>query len=438
MTEGVIWRKMLTFFFPIFLGSLFQQLYTTADAVIVGQFIGKDALASIDAIYNLTKFPLSFFTGLSVAATILISQFYGAKDQKSLDESVHTAVAFSVAGGLALSVIGIIIAAPSMRWLNVPDEIVPDTLAYVRVCFGGTVVSLVYNIAAGILRAVGDSRTPLLYLIVCNCANVALDLLFVVVFKWGVTGAAAATVVSQFASAALTIRHLTRVNMPCKLDLRRVRFHMPTLKKILRIGVPMSLQNILYPISNMVVQSGINAYGVDSIAAYALSGKLDMIVWVASAAFSSTSSTFAAQNYGAKAYDRIKRGTRICLGLTTLVIGAISAVLFIWSKPLGRMIIDDRIVLDMCADIMRLMAPFYVMYALGEVLSGALRGKGETFKQMAITLMGTCGFRVAWALFVPQGRASLLGLLTSYPASWILTTGALAVLYMVHKGRQQD
>ena len=422
MTEGLIGKKLISFFFPIFLGNLSQQLYTTVDAIIVGRFIGKSALASIDAIYNLTKLPLSVFMGLSAAVAVLISQYYGAKDQDSLDKSVHTAAAFCVVGGLIMSGIGLLTAAPAIQRLNVPREILPETLSYVRIIFAGTVVTLIFSIGAGILRAVGDSKTPLIYITVCNCLNVALDLLLIGAFQWGVEGAAFATVLSQSASAALIVRHLTRTRLPCKLIFKRIRFHKYIIKRMFQIGLPLSLQNTLYPASNMVIQSSINAYGVDSIAAWALCGKLDLIIWVAAAAFGTIVSTFTAQNFGAKAYGRIKRGTNICLGLSVLVIGIISATLLIWCKSLGSMIINDQEVIDICTDIVRLIAPFYIIYTLGEVISGAMRGIGETFKPMLITLLGTCGLRVAWIALVPQSFSSLISVLMSYPVSWFTTT----------------
>ncbi|MDR0397107.1 MAG: MATE family efflux transporter [Oscillospiraceae bacterium] len=433
LTQGVIWRKILAFFFPLFLGSLLQQLYTTADAVIVGRFAGKDALASIDAIYSLAKFPIILFRGLSAAAAILISQSYGAKDNESLSQTVHTAAALSIVGGGVLSAIGLLAARPAMGWLNVPDDILGGTLSYVRITFCGMPATLAYSLGSGILRAVGDTRTPLAYMAVCNILNVALDALFVGVFRWDVAGAAAATVMSQCVSAALIVRRLARTDAPYRLFIRKIHLNKGVAARILRMGAPMSLQNALYPVSNMALQSGINTHGVDSIAAWALCGKLDLLVWVAADTFSDAISIFAAQNFGAKAYDRIKRGVRVCLAASVLVVGILSAILIAWCAPLGGMIISDRNVIDTCASIMRAVAPFYVAYALSEGLSGAIRGMGDTFRPMLVTLAGTCGLRVAWVMFLPQARGSLLGLLAAYPASWIAAAAALAVLYFIKK-----
>ncbi|MDR1599274.1 MAG: MATE family efflux transporter [Oscillospiraceae bacterium] len=430
LTQGVIWRKMLAFFIPLFMGNLLQQLYTTADAVIIGRFAGKDALASIDAIYNLIKFPTNFFMGLSAAATILVSQFYGAKDQESLSDAAHTAIAFSAVGGLLLSAAGLAVSAPAMRWLNVPREIIPATLSYIRIIFGGMITALAYNIGSGILRAVGDTRTPLVYLAVCNCANVALDLLFIGAFRWGVAGAAAATVASQCISAALVVRRLTRPGIPFRLRLGDVRFNGNIVGRITRMGLPMSFQNALYPVSNMALQSGVNARGVDSIAAWALCGKLDMMIWVACDALSDTTATFAAQNFGAKAFGRIRQGTRVGLVMGAIVIGAVSAALYVWRARLGGLIIGDRNVVAMGAELMRLIAPFYIVYALGEPLSGSMRGVGDTFRPMLVTLIATCGLRLLWAVFFPA-RGSLAGLIAAYPVSWAAATGSLAALYFI-------
>lgn len=248
LTEGPVRKMLVLFVLPIIAGSLFQQLYTTADAAIVGRFAGKQALAAIDAVYNLIRLPTVFFTGLASAATILISQHYGAKKSETLAETAHTAVLFSFFAGLLLTLLGVLLAPACIRLLNVPEDIYPMTLRYTQIYFSGMAASMVYNIGAGIFRAVGDSKTPFVFLLIANGVNVALDLLFVAVFRWGVAGVALTTVFSQLLSAALMLSALTRTNLPCKISLNRLRIRGQSLAPILKKGLPIAVQSTLYPL----------------------------------------------------------------------------------------------------------------------------------------------------------------------------------------------
>lgn len=268
------------FFLPILAGNLFQQLYVTVDSVIIGQFAGKDALASIDAIYSLIKLPVNFFTGLSSGATIIISQYAGAGDRGKLSMAVHTAAAFAFTGGVILSVTGILLLPLCLRLLKVPDGIYLHTLSYGRIYFAGMAVSMTYNIGAGILRAVGDSKTPFYFLIAASAANVLLDLLFVGLFRWHTAGAAFATVLSQLLSAVLVIVALLRTHLPCRIVWKRLRFHRSALHEIIRLGLPLGVQSAMYPAANMMIQANINAFGINSIAAWAVCGKLDFLIWL--------------------------------------------------------------------------------------------------------------------------------------------------------------
>jgi putative MATE family efflux protein len=436
LTEGVIWKKLLLFLLPIFWGNLFQQCYTTVDAIIIGQFAGKDALASIEAILNLTKLPINFFMGISVGATIIIAQYIGAKEFEKSSKAVHTAVAFAFIGGLMLSVIGILGSPVFLRLLNVPDGIYAYTLSYARIYFSGMSVSMTYNIGTGILRAAGDSKTPLYFLIIASIANVFLDLIFVGLFKWHTAGAALATILSQLLSAVLVIAALLRTSLPCRITLKKIRFHKPVLREIFLLGLPAGFQSSFYSIANMIIQSSINIFGINSIAAWAVCGKLDFLIWVTADSFGAAISTFVAQNFGASLYARARSGVVSCLGMLLAVIATISAILYLFCPFLSRMFVNDLEVIDLTVSLMRFLSPFYFLYIWGAILSGAIRGTGESFKPMILTLFGTCICRILWILFVVPLRQTLNMVILIFPVSWFITSASFIVFYQIHKARK--
>jgi putative MATE family efflux protein len=436
LTEGVIWKKLLFFFLPIIGGSLFQQLYTTVDAIIIGQFAGKDGLASIDAIYNLIKLPINFFTGLSTGATIIISQYLGEKNNEKLSPAVHTAVAFAFIGGLVLSIAGILLAPICLRLLWVPGDIYSYALSYARIYFAGMAISMTYNIGAGILRAVGNSKTPFYFLITASIANVVLDLLFVGLFRWHTAGAAFATVLSQLLSAVLVMTELLRTDLPCRVTWKKIWFHRPALRGIFLLGLPIGVQSSLYPIANMMIQSNINAFGTTSIAAWAVCGKLDFLIWLTVDSFGSAISTFVAQNYGGRLYGRARSGVLICAGMSMIFVFAVSTVLYLGCGPLGRLFVNDNEVIGLSIRLMRFLAPLYFLYIGGEVLSGAIRGTGETFKPMMLTLLGTCACRILWILFAVPRQPVLKMVILSYPISWFVTSLSFIVFYQIHKSKR--
>jgi putative MATE family efflux protein len=436
LTEGIIWQKLILYCLPILGGNLFQQLYITTDAIIIGRFAGKDALASIDAIYNLTKLPVNFFTGLSTGATIIISQYLGARDNIKLSLAVHTAMAFAFTGGLILSAAGIFLTPVCLRLLQIPDAIFAYTLSYGRIYFAGMAVSMTYNIGAGILRAVGNSKTPFYILIAASTANVFLDLLFIAIFRWHTMGAALATVLSQLLSAVLVIAVLLRTPLVCRIRWKKIRFHKPILQRIFLLGLPMGFQSSLYPVANMTIQSNINFFGINSIAAWAVCGKLDFLIWLIVDSLGSAISTFTAQNFGARLYGRIKSGVRVCLGISLICVLAISAVLYLKCRLLGRLFIEDNEVIELSAGIIRFLAPLYVFYIGGEILSGSINGMGETFKSMVLTLLGICACRILWILFALPLRRTLNMVILSYPVSWIVTSILFVILYQILKRKK--
>ncbi len=459
LTQGVIWKQLILFFLPILAGSIFQQLYTTVDAVIIGQFAGKSGLAAIDSVHNLLKLPLNFFTGLSAGATILVSQLFGGKQLRRLAQVARTAIAFSFAGGVLLSILGIVFAPACLDLLEVPQDIYSQTLSYVRIYFFGLSVSLLYNLGAGILRAVGNSRTPFSILLLSCSLNLVLDLFFVGFLRLGASGAAATTVLSQTVSALLILYVLIKSSDLLKirdhaqtpdprtapafdpspsqkrgslLRLFPFRIHRESLLSILRLGIPLGLQSSFYPIANMMIQTSINGTGTDSFAAWALCGKLDFLIWLSTDALAAAISTFAAQNYGAKHYRRIQKGVASGLFITSGIVALLSILLYLFSGTIGKLFLHpaDHDILPLVVSMMHFLAPFYLLYVFGEILSGAIRGTGETFLPMLVSLLGTCAARILWILFVVPGHPSILVILGSYPVSWFLTALLFSIYYL--------
>lgn len=436
ITEGVIWKQLLIFFFPIMVGTLFQQLYNTVDAIIVGRFVGKQALASVGgSAAVLTNFVIGFFTGLSAGATVIISQFYGAKNLKQLSKGLHTAYAFSIAVSLLISVIGWFATPALLHLLKTPADVIPDSILYLRIYFLGMIFTLTYNMGSSIMRAIGDSRRPLIYLVICCGINIVLDILFVIVFHMGIAGAAIATVISQGASAILVTRSLMKSYGILKLELRSIRFHGALLKSELKIGLPGGIQSFGYSISNIIIQAVINDFGTDTAAAWAAYGKLDAIFWTVCGSFGIAITTFAGQNYGARKFDRVKKSVRVCLGMALGVCGSLIVFLMVFCRPLYHIFTTDYAVVDIGVYMLRLITPSYVIFIFVEIFSGALRGIGDVLIPSTITLGGVLLVRLTWILFVTPMTGELSTLLYSYPLAWG-ATALLLIPYYFHRRKQ--
>ena len=432
ITEGVIWKQLLLFFFPILFGTFFQQLYNTTDAIIVGNFVGKEALAAVGGpsatIINLL---VGFFVGLSSGATVIISQYYGAEDNGRVSEAVHTSIALAIAGGAVMTAIGIAISRVSLEAMNTPADIMDPSLIYMRIYFLGTIPSMIYNMGSGILRAVGDSKRPLYFLIASCFINIVLDLFFVVVLQMGVAGAAIATILSQTLSALMTVIALMKTSNSYRLILSRIRFHKVHLINIVKIGLPAGLQSAMYSISTLLIQSSINAFGTDTVAAWTAFGKVDSFYWLVSGAFGVSITTFVSQNFGARKYDRVKKGVLVCLAVTFSVTAVIS-LLFCGAAPaLLRLFTNDSAVIELGHKVMWFTAPFYATFVCIEIFSGAVRGTGDSLKPMLLTCSGVCVLRVLWVLLVLPHFPVLETVLVSYPISWTVTS----ILYIIYYAR---
>ena len=365
ITEGVIWKQLLIFFFPIMLGTLFQQLYNTADAVVVGRFVGTKALAAVGgSTGQITNLIVNFFVALASGATVIIARYYGAKNKKDLNDTLHTAAALSVVGGILTTIAGIALAPVLLKMMKTPADVMPDSVTYLRIYFAGIIFVFIYNVGSAILRAVGDSTRPLYFLIVCCFINIFLDILLVVGFNMGVAGAAIATVISQVVSAILIIHALMKSTDMYRLEPRKIRFHKFLLVSIITIGLPAGIQSIMYNISNIIIQTSLNDLGTDTMAAYTAFGKIDAIYWMISGAFSVSIITFIGQNYGAGKYDRMKKSVKVCLLLDFIASLLVSALLLFLGQYLLKLFTTDPEVIRIGMEIIRIIAPSYVLFIL--------------------------------------------------------------------------
>ena len=429
ITEGVIWKQLLIFFFPILFGTFFQQLYNTVDAVIVGRFVGKEALAAVGgSTGTLINLLVGFFVGLSSGATVIISQFYGGGREKRVSEAVHTAIAFSLACGVGLMVIGIAASPIALRAMGTPDDIMQYSLSYIRIYFLGIIPNLVYNMGAGILRAIGDSKRPLYYLMASCFTNIVLDLVLVVWLRLDVRGAAIATIVSQFVSAVLVVLQLLRTKDSYRLVIRKIRLNLFMVMRIVRIGLPAGLQSVMYSASNIIIQSSVNSLGTDTVAAWTAYSKIDSVYWMIISALGISITTFVGQNYGAGKLDRVKRGIYVCLGLSFLITAILSVTLYLGGGYIYLMFTADAAVIAKGMEILHFLVPAFATYVCIEVLSGALRGTGDCWIPMIMTAVGVCALRVLWILVAVPLKPDILTVVFSYPLTWSITS----ILFLVY------
>lgn len=429
ITEGVIWKQLLIFFFPILLGSFFQQMYNTADAMIVGKYVGKEALAAVGgATGSLINLIVGFFMGVSSGATVMLSQVYGARNARDVSDTLHTNIAMGLLFGTVLMIAGIILSPTLLTWMGTPPEIMADAVSYIRIYFAGMIPSALYNIGSASLRAVGDSRRPLYFLIAACMTNIVLDVILVVGLDMGVAGAALATILSQAVSAVLVILTLCRSHDSYQLHLKSIRIHTRLMRGILRIGLPAGLQSVMYSLSNVIIQSSMNAFGTDVLAAWTAYGKLDGLFWMIVSAFGVSITTFVGQNFGAQLYDRVRKSVKVCLGMAFGATIVLSTAYLLVGQYLYRLFADDPVVISHGMDILRLLVPTYVLYLCIEIISGTVRGAGDSLIPTLITLCGVCLIRVVWLLFIAPGIGTMQAVLVSYPITWGLTS-CLFLLY---------
>lgn len=430
ITEGRISSQLLLFFFPILFGTFFQQLYNTVDAIVVGQYLGTEALAAVGGgTGTAINLLIGFFTGLSSGATVIISQYYGAKDYKDTSKAIHTAIMIALIGGVLILAIGILFTRPILELIGTPGDVIDLAESYMRIYFLGSIFNTVYNMGAGIFRALGDSKKPLYFLIVSCLVNIVLDILLVGFTDLGVAGAAWATIFSQAASAVLVLIYLRKLDEDIKLKLRELKIDPMILKGTMRIGLPAGIQSVLYTISNLIIQANVNSFGTATAAAWAAYGKLDAVFWMAINAFGIAATTFVGQNYGARLYDRVRSGVKISLwmgGVMTILISG----LFLLLQDKGLMLFTtDQEVLSIGVEILLILVPTWITYMPIEILSGVMRGCGKTLIPTIITVVGICVLRALWLEIVPAMNHTLLSVFFCYPLSWVITSAAIIIYY---------
>ena len=430
ITEGSIFGQLLLFFFPILFGTFFQQLYNTADAMVVGRFVGKQALAAVGgSTSTLINLLVGFFVGLSSGATVVISQFYGARKADKVHWAVHTSIAFSVIGGIIFMIVGLVGSPWALEAMKTPEDVMGHAVVYIRIYFLGIIVNLVYNMGAGILRAVGDSRRPLYFLIASCFTNIILDVLLVAVLGMGVAGAALATITSQLLSAVLVVLALMKTDDMYKMEWKKVRIDQRMLQRIVRIGIPAGMQSVMYNISNVIIQAGVNTLGTDNVTAWATYGKVDGLYWMMINALGISATTFVGQNFGAGRLDRVRKGAGACMVIGVVLTASVGVVLYNGGHLLVELFTTDQQVQAISMDLLHFMVPTFITYIAIEILSGTLRGVGDAWMPLIITGIGVCAVRVLWIMFVLPHYHTIIGAAFCYPLTWSLTTVAFVIYY---------
>ncbi len=434
LTEGIVWRKLLIFFIPIAAGTIIQQLYNAVDGLIVGRFVGTEALAAVGgSSAQIINVLVGFFVAMTAGASVIIGQIYGAGRAEDLNRAIGTSITVMALFGLGLTLVGLVASEGLLHLLNTPEKTVESAALYLRIYFLGVPFLMVLNMESSILRALGDSFHPFLYMVVGCVLNIVLDAVFVIVFDWKVAGVAIATVTAEAVNTALLTRQLARGGQEYRLTIRNLGVKGVYLTNMLRLGIPAGLQSSMYSVSNMIIQVAVNSLGTVVVASWAMSGKTDGFYWAVSNAIGAAITSFIAQNYGAGRTDRVRQCVKQGLIMHFAITVILSALLMLTAKPVLRLLTTDGEVVEKTYEVMSYFVPFYFTWVLVEVLSAVLRGAGDAVYPVAIIGIGICLFRVVWILTVFKHFGSLLSLCLSYTVSWTITSAALVIYYK--KGR---
>ncbi len=433
LTEGVIWKQLLLFTLPLLGSSLIQQLYNTVDLLFVGNFLGKEAFAAVGASSLIITCLVGFFTGLSAGTAVISAQTFGRKSKAELQRAVHTAIGLSFLGGAVLMAIGYSGAPLFLRWMNTPAEILGISVSYLRIYFLSLLSVVTYNMGSGILRAVGDSKSPLLYQLIGGITNIVLNALFLIVLGYGVEGVAWATLFSQTVAAGCVLIHLSITNGDHHLSWSKIRIDKETIFRILHVGVPVGLQSLVITLSNIFVQYFINGFGVEAIAAFAAYFKVELVIYLPIVAFGQAITTFSAQNIGAGEIERMKKGTRDCLlmGITLAIIT--SALMLIFGREAFWLFNRDSLVIDYGIRIIQTTFPFYFLYVILEVLGDSIRGSSKSIPPMIIVLLNICVLRTILLFTITTYYADLRGVAITYPVTWATTAVCMSVYFLKGK-----
>ena len=422
LTEGPIWKGILLFAMPILLGNIFQQFYNTFDSWCVGNFIGENALAAVSSSGSLIFMLVGFFNGVAMGAGVIIARYYGARDFAAMRRAIHTDVAFGLAAGVALSIIGVVFSPTILRWMGTPEEVMPQSVSYFRFYFCGAVFTVMYNIFVGILHALGDSRHPLIYLMISTVVNIVLDLLFVAVLHMGVGSAALATTISQGISAVLCCIRLMKVEKDYRLVPGEIRFHMESLRNIIRFGLPSGVQNSVIALANLVVQSNINAFGREAMAGCGAYSKLEGFAFLPVTCFTMALSTFVGQNLGAGKYDRVKKGAAFGICCCMLLAELVGLVFYFFAPGLIGFFNDGPVVVNFGSRHMRTICLFYCLLAFSHCMAAILRGAGKATVPMVTMLVCWCLIRVTYITVAVRIVNELTTVSLAYPITWVCSS----------------
>lgn len=439
LTKGPIGKQILQFTVPLLLGNIFQQFYNAADTVIVGKFVGREALAAVGSSGALINLLVSILMGVAVGAGVVVSRYYGAKQYTEMRATIHTTIAFGLISGVAMSVLGVAITPVILRWMQTPENVMASSVLYFRIYFAGVLTTVMYNIGSGIYRALGDSKRPLYFLIISTIINIILDLLFVAVFHMGVGGAAIATVVAQGLSMVLVFYKMMREDTVYRVSWREIRIHKRFLRQIIAIGLPSGIQNGIVSLSNVVVQSNINSFGDIAMAGCGAYNKLDGFALLPAGSFSLALSTFVSQNIGAEQYDRAKKGAAFGL-IAAMVISELAGVLIYFTAPqLVGFFNDDPEVIRYGVLMARNIVFAYALVAYSNAMAGVLRGAGLSRVPMFVMVGCWCVLRVIWIQIMVPLTQDIRVVFWSYPITWAVSVTILTIYFFkvdwLHKGQ---
>ncbi len=431
MCNGPLLGKIMIFYIPLMLSGILQLLFNAADIVVVGRFAGNEALAAVGSTSSLTNLIVNLFIGLSVGANVLVARFYGAKQDGELKETVQTAVGTALAGGIILIFLGFFLSKPALGWMGTPEDVINHSVLYMRIYFAGMPFMMAYNFGSAVLRAVGDTKRPLYYLLIAGVVNVVLNLVFVIVFSMGVAGVATATVISQAISAALVVRCLICTDSAYRLELQGLKIVPDKLLKMVQIGVPAGMQGALFSISNVLIQSSVNSFGSVAMAGNTAASNIEGFVYTAMNAFHQAAISFSGQNYGARKYKRIRKVLVICEVMVVAVGALMGNVAYLFGGTLLKLYTVDPEVIEYGILRMRIICTPYFLCGMMDVAVGALRGMGYAIMPMLVSLTGACLLRVVWIYTIFQSYHTLECLYFSYPISWGLTFAVHLVCFVI-------
>ena len=430
LTVGPIWKAMLLFALPVFLGNVFQQLYNAFDAWCVGNYIGDDALAAVSSSGSLIFLMVSFFNGVSMGAGVVIARSFGARQYDTMGKAIHTAIAFGLVTGTVLTVAGVALTPTILRWMGTPAEVLPQSIEYFRYYFCGAIFTVMYNIFVGILHAVGDSKHPLYYLIFSTFVNIILDMLFVAGLGLGVGSAAIATTISQGVSAFLCFSLLLRVDAPYRVQIRKIRFHKESLLQIIRYGLPSGVQNSVIALANVFVQSNINSFGKAAMAGCGSYSKLEGFAFLPVTCFTQALSTFVGQNLGAGKHDRVKKGVAFGVACSCTMAAILSGISYAFAPQLIGFFSESQEAIAFGTAHMRTICPFFFLLAFSHCIAGVMRGAGKATVPMFTMLACWCLFRVTYISIAVKYVNQLTTVSWAYPITWTLSSIVFLIYFL--------